>query len=106
VAKQAGLGEEMVALVADGYETSGLSARHKAVLRFVDVFLADPTALRDDDRRAMLAALTPPEIVELTAGLALFMGFSKIAVVLDTAPASMPLTVVPTPGDAVKGDAG
>lgn len=98
MAKQAGLDEATVAMVDDGYETSTLSERHKTVLRFVDVFLADPTALRDADRRAMLAELGAPEIVELTAAVALFMGFSKIAVVLGTTPASMPLTVVPTPG--------
>ena len=40
---------------------------------------------------------TPAEIVELTAGLALFRGFSKIAVVLGQEPKAMPTTVVPTP---------
>ena len=105
MAKQAGLAEDTVALVADGYDASALSARHKAVLRFVDVFLADPTALRAADRQAMLAHLSTPEIVELTAAVALFMGFSKIAVVLGTAPASMPLTVVPTPGAEAEGSA-
>jgi len=33
----------------------------------------------------------------MTAGLALFMGFSKITVVLGREPVSMPTTVVPTP---------
>ena len=37
------------------------------------------------------------QIVELTAGLALFMGFSKIAIVLGAVPESMPVLVVPTP---------
>ena len=40
---------------------------------------------------------TPAEIVELSAGLALFMGFSKIAIVLGSAPESMPVRMVPTP---------
>ncbi len=40
---------------------------------------------------------TPAEIVERTAGLALFMGFSKIAIVLGGVPESMPVLVVPTP---------
>jgi hypothetical protein len=35
--------------------------------------------------------------VELTAGLALFMGFSKIAVSLGQVPTEMPVTVMPTP---------
>jgi AhpD family alkylhydroperoxidase len=96
-AREAGLGEEALDLVADGWEESSLSPRHKAVLRFVDVFLTDPTSLRDADREALRRWLSPEEIVELAAGVALFMGFSKIAVALGTAPASMPLTVVPTP---------
>ena len=95
--RRAGLSEAMLDLVADGYEASALSARHKAVLRFVDAFLTDPTALGVQEREALLAELAPVEIIELTAALALFMGFSKIAVALGTAPATMPLTVVPTP---------
>ena len=39
----------------------------------------------------------PAELVELTAGIALFLGFSKIAVSLGQAPESMPTMVVPTP---------
>jgi alkylhydroperoxidase family enzyme len=45
----------------------------------------------------MRRQFTPAEIVELTAGLALFMGFSKIAIVLGAAPADMPVMEVPTP---------
>jgi len=96
-ARDAGLTEDTLDLVADGHAASSLSARHKAVLRFVDVFLTDPTALRTADRQALLRELTPAEIVELAAAVALFLGFSKIAVALGTAPADMPLTIVPTP---------
>ena len=53
---------------------------------------ADP-ALRE----AMLAHFSSEEIVELTAAIALFMGFSKIAVSLGQVPESMPVTVMPTP---------
>jgi hypothetical protein len=35
--------------------------------------------------------------VELAAGVALFMGFSKIAIALGQAPDSMPVTELPTP---------
>jgi hypothetical protein len=45
----------------------------------------------------MLSYFTPAQIVEITAGIALFMGFSKIAIALGTAPDSMPTMVVPTP---------
>jgi len=96
-AKEAGLGEETLDLVTDDYAASSLAERHKAALRFVDVFLTDPTALRDTDRARLLAHFSPAEIVELAVGVALFMGFSKIAVVLGTAPTSMPVTVVAAP---------
>ena len=45
----------------------------------------------------MLEYFSPAQVVELTAGIALFMGFSKIAVALGAAPETMPTMVVPTP---------
>lgn len=96
-ARDAGLDEERVGLIADGFETSPLSDRHKTAIRWTDAFLhhpgAVPQALRDEMRRTF----TPAEIVELTVGAALFMGFSKIAIVLGQEPETMPTTVIPTP---------
>ncbi|HEY6319756.1 MAG TPA: hypothetical protein VI462_17930 [Acidimicrobiia bacterium] len=85
-----------MALIADGYETSALTAREQAVLRYVDTILTDPHALRDAQRDELLAHFGPAELVELTAGVALFLGFSKIAVALGPPP-DMPTMVVPTP---------
>jgi AhpD family alkylhydroperoxidase len=96
-ARRDGLSEELVAMIDDGYRESALSERHKAVIRYADVFLTDPYALTDELRAEMQRLFTPEEIVELSAGLALFMGFSKIAVVLGQAPESMPTMVLPTP---------
>ena len=96
-ARQAGLSEALVAQIADGFAESTLSERHKAVIRYADVFLTDPASLTPALRAAMLEHFSPAEIVELTAGLALFMGFSKIAIVLGQEPVSMPTTVIPTP---------
>ena len=39
-----------MALVADGYETSALTAREKAVLRYVDTILTDPAGLTGAQR--------------------------------------------------------
>jgi len=86
-----------VALVADGYETSALTAREKAVLRYVDTILTDPAGLTGAQRDELLALFSPAQLVELTAGVALFLGFSKIAVALGPPP-DMPTMVVPTPG--------
>ena len=96
-ARREGLTEALVEQIADGFEESTLSARHKLVIRYTDAFLADPAGIGTELPDAMRREFTPAEIVELTAGLALFMGFSKIAVVLGTAPESMPVTVIPTP---------
>jgi len=96
-ARAAGLSEGLAAQIAEGFEESELSEHHKAVIRYADVFLTDPTRLGDAQRAEMLRCFTPSQIVELTAGLALFMGFSKIAVVLGQEPEQMPTTVVPTP---------
>ena len=84
-------------MIADGFEASALDARAKTVIRYTDVFLRGGHGVDDDLRTEMLAYFTPAQIVELTAGVALFMGFSKIAIALGSAPADMPTMVVPTP---------
>ena len=86
--------------IRDGYAESELTPRQKATLALTDAILAQPSGSDAPDeelRRALLTNFRPDEIVELAAGVALFMGFSKIAVALGQAPASMPVTEVPTP---------
>ena len=96
-ARASGLSEDLVALIDDGFEHSPLNDRYKLVIRYADHFLRDPHGMSADLGAAMRRQFSGAEIVELTAGLALFMGFSKIAVVLGLEPASMPTTVVATP---------
>jgi len=96
-ARREGLTEELVSLIGDGFEETALSPRHKAVIRYADVFLTNPGVPDDALRAEMLKHFTAAQIVELTAGLALFMGFSKIAIVLGQEPSDMPTTIVPTP---------
>jgi alkylhydroperoxidase family enzyme len=103
-ARRDGLSEELVDLVADGYEASGLPDAHKAVLALTDTFLGDPGGgLSDRTKEVLLASYGPAGTVELAAGLALFMGFSKIAVALGAFPDDFPTTVIPTPGDVPVG---
>lgn len=97
-ARRDGLGEDLVDEIRDGYAKSdALTPRQKVALRFTDAFLRDPASDDPTLRAELLAHFTPEEIVELAAGVALFMGFSKIAVALGQAPADMPVTVLPTP---------
>ena len=74
-----------------------MSSRQKAVLRYTDSFLGDARLPDAALQAEMKRHFRSTEIVELTAGIALFMGFSKIAIALGEAPESMPTTVVPTP---------
>ena len=96
-ARSQGLSEALVEQIRDGYEASELSQRQKVVLRWTDAFLSPEPSAGEALRRDVLVHFTPAEIVELTAGLALFMGFSKIAVSLGGMPESLPVTVQPTP---------
>ena len=96
-AREEGLTEEAVAMIDDDYATSSLSDRHKAALRLADAFLAEPKPLDAALRAELERHFSAAEIVELTAALALFVGFSKITVALGTAPESMPTTILPTP---------
>jgi alkylhydroperoxidase family enzyme len=95
-ARDEGLTEDRVSLIDDGYEASPLTDREKAVIRYVDTFLHDPDGLTDAQRGELLEYFTSGQLVELTAGIALFLGFSKIAVALGPPP-GMPTLVVPTP---------
>ena len=95
-AREDGLTEDRVSLIEDGFEASALTDREKAVIRYVDTFLHDPDGLTDTQRAELLEYFTPGQLVELTAGVALFLGFSKIAVALGPPP-GMPTLVVPTP---------
>jgi len=99
-ARRDGLTEDVVDLVADGYETTALTGAHKAVIGLTDAFLGDPRAGLDvTTRDQLLTHYGSAGTVELTAGLAFFMGFSKIAVALGAFPDDFPTTVIPTPGE-------
>jgi len=61
------------------------------------VFLAGARDADDALRDELAEHLDDGQLIELTAGIALFMGFSKIAITLGQAPDDMPTMVVPTP---------
>ena len=101
-AREAGLTEDAVALIDDGFSESTLPDRWKLAIRLADALIADArldAALRAD----LLAEFTAAQIVELTATITTAIAFSKAAVAFG-APAEMSLVVVPTP--AVGGTVG
>lgn len=83
--------------VRDGWQASDLSPREKAALRLADALLHVPVELGAEGRRELLERFDDAELVELAAGVAIFMGFSKIAVALGQAPERMPILEMPMP---------
>ena len=83
-------------LVDEGFESSALSDQEKTVIRFTDAILAaEPVG--PEVEAALLACFDEGQVAELGMGVALFLGFSKIAIALGQAPDDMPTMVVPTP---------
>jgi len=72
----AGLDEDRIALI-DDFETSDLSSKEKAVLRYTDAVLLDPRHLSPELGVEMLGHFNARELVELTAGIAMYLGGSK-----------------------------
>jgi alkylhydroperoxidase family enzyme len=95
-AVEAGLTEDLVDLIEDGYETSDLPHRYKLAVRYTDVLITDPSSLTDELRAELAAEFTPAQIVELTATVTIASAFSKAAVAWGPPP-SIPVTQVPTP---------
>jgi alkylhydroperoxidase family enzyme len=95
-ARDAGLTEDFVDCIDDGFETSGLPARWKLTIRYADVLIVDPQGVDEELRTALLAEFTAAELVELTATITTAIAFSKAAVAFG-APPDMPVLAVPTP---------
>jgi alkylhydroperoxidase family enzyme len=96
-ARREGLSEDIVDQIRDDWAERDLTPRHKAALALVDAFHDDAGALSPPTRAAIAAQFSPAERAELGAGIALFMGFSKIAVALGGLPDEIPVHEQPTP---------
>ena len=98
VARSEGLTEEQVEQIADGYETSDLNERDKAVLAMTDAIIGDPRSLSASAKMRLREQLTDAEIVEVALGVGLFMGLSKVLITLGLEPEKMDTLIAPTPG--------
>ena len=96
-ARAAGLDENIVDLVADGYQ-SVLPERETAALQLTDAIIGVPQSLSDASKAALKKHFSDAEIVEMALGVGLFMGMSKVLICLGLEPEEMQTTVVPTPG--------
>jgi alkylhydroperoxidase family enzyme len=88
----------VVEAIVDDWQRGSLPADHKAVLGLTDAMLAGDAALDERLRAALEAHFSKAQVVELAAGIALFMGFSKIAIALGGIPDDMPVMRSPVPG--------
>ena len=96
-AREAGLTEERVANIEDGYE-SRLGASESAALALTDAIIGVPDAIDETLRARLRRQFSEAEIQELTFGIGIFLAMSKVLINLGLEPESMPITQVPTPG--------
>ena len=105
VAENRGFTEQHVEKIATAYEQTDLDRRDKLVLRYADCFLAHPAAIDESLKADMRAHFSDEAIVEITAALGLFLGFSKIAIALGPVPDGLPVMQMPLPDlPAARGD--
>ncbi len=94
-AVEGGLTEEQVAAL--GTSEVPFDAAQRACLRFAEMFVRDPHAIRDEDAAAVVDDLGEAGLVALTEALALFDGFCRFRLMLDVEPASEGVTLVDAP---------
>jgi len=96
-ARAAGLDEAKAGLIADGYEQV-LDVRESLALGLTDAIVGAPQTMTDELRAQLQQEFSPAELVELSMGVGLFLGMSKVLILLGLEPENMPVTVLPTPG--------
>lgn len=101
-ARAEGLGEPEIDSIRDDYEESMLGDAEIAALRLTDAMIGPPRALTNEEKKALRTHFDDAQIVELSIGVGLFHALSKTLIGLGLEPESMPVSVVPTPG---QGDA-
>ena len=103
-AREAGLDEAKADLVRDGFETrEALSPAEKAALALTDLIIHLPQPPDAALAAELKRHFTPAQLVELSVGVSLFLGMSKVLITLGLEPDDMPVTVIPTPGSQLAG---
>lgn len=77
--------------------SAALDERDRVLLEYVDRFLTMPDAIDEAYGTRLLAHFSPEQVVEISVGLALFLGFSKLAIALGPVPDGIPRMVLPAP---------
>ncbi|MFT7652096.1 MAG: alkylhydroperoxidase family enzyme [Limisphaerales bacterium] len=96
-ARAAGLAEEKVELIDDGYEDK-LAPHEVAALKLTDDIVGIPGQLDNADAKLLKQHFNTAELAELGLSVGLFMGMSKVLITLGLEPKEMPITLIATPG--------
>jgi alkylhydroperoxidase family enzyme len=96
-AREAGLTEDRVAEIEDGFECI-LEPAEATALILTDAIVQDTGALSDAQWDELREYYTDAEIAEIALGVTLFHGMSKVLICLGLEPEQMETTILPTPG--------
>lgn len=97
IALDAGLTEERVAMIDDGYRHSGLSEREKLIVALVDQYYDAPGDMSEALRNDLCTAFSPGELAHLSLAIQHFSGFSRCAVSLGGMPDELPVMAMSLP---------
>ncbi len=97
IAIEAGLTEERVAMIGEGYRDSGLSAREKLIVALVDQYYDAPGSMSESLRAELDAEFSAEELAHLSLAIAHFSGFSRCAVALGGMPEELPVMAISLP---------
>jgi alkylhydroperoxidase family enzyme len=97
-ARAEGLDESEVESIEDDYPESTFGEAEIAALKLTDALVGPPRALSAAEKNSLRAHFDDAQIVELSIGVGLFLALSKTLIGLGLEPESMPVSVVPTPG--------
>jgi len=67
-------------------------------LELTDALIGVPAPLAPDLQSRLKAHYSDADLVELSLGVGLFLGMSKVLICLGLEPDDMPVTIMPTPG--------
>tara|TARA_A100001011_G_scaffold220886_1_gene228821 strand:+ start:724 stop:1017 length:294 start_codon:yes stop_codon:yes gene_type:complete len=95
------LSEEVIKRIKDGYEEF-LDEKTTAALKLTDQIIGAPGAPENESIVSIERNLTREERAEVSLGVGLFLGMSKVLIALGLEPEEMETTVVLTPGSDAK----
>lgn len=91
VARNDGLTEDRVAMIADGYESSALSEREKLAIAMADSYLGFPVAVSPELAARLRSAFSAEQVASMLVALMSFNFTSRTAVSIGGMPEELPV---------------